>query len=117
MQGLVAAGLGAALLPRLATDERRQETVVLELEPGLIAGRTVAVVWSRMQPRRADASAFVDAARAACDRVGSHETLLALGAWDLTSFKSGTLMKNGQVMSNCRAAKPRIAVERFGTMT
>src|SRR5438034_724019 len=29
VQGLVAAGLGAALLPRLATDERRQETVVL----------------------------------------------------------------------------------------
>ena len=42
---------------------------------------------------------------------------IAFGAWDLTSFKSGTLMKNGQVMSNCRAAKPRIAVERFGTMT
>jgi DNA-binding transcriptional LysR family regulator len=77
VQGLVAAGLGGALLPRLATDERRPETVVLELEPGLIAGRTVAVVWSRMQPPRADAAAFVDAARAACDRVGSHETLLA----------------------------------------
>jgi len=77
VQGLVAAGLGAALLPRLATDERRQETVVLELEPGLIASRTVAVVWSRMEPPRADASTFVEAARAACDRVGSHETLLA----------------------------------------
>src|SRR5437762_5853760 len=77
VQGLVAAGLGAALLPRLATDERRPETGVLELEPGLIASRTVAVVWSRMQPPRADASAFVEAARAACDRVGSHETLLA----------------------------------------
>jgi DNA-binding transcriptional LysR family regulator len=77
VQGLVAAGLGAALLPRLATDERRQETVVLELEPGLIASRTIAVVWSRMQPPRADATAFVEAARAACDRVGSHETLLA----------------------------------------
>src|ERR671930_724481 len=77
VQGLVAAGLGGALLPRLATDERRPETVVLELEPGLIAGRTVAVVWSRMQPPRADAVAFVDAARAACDRVGAHETLLA----------------------------------------
>src|SRR5260370_1064900 len=38
------------------------------------------------------------------------------GAWALTSFSSGTLMKNGQVMSNCLAAKPRIAVERLGTM-
>jgi DNA-binding transcriptional LysR family regulator len=77
VQGLVAAGLGAALLPQLATDERRPETVVLELEPGLVAGRTVAVVWSRMQPPRADAAAFVEAARGACDRVGAHRTLLA----------------------------------------
>jgi hypothetical protein len=30
-----------------------------------------------MQPPRADAAAFVDAARTACDRVGAHETLLA----------------------------------------
>src|SRR5206468_2980406 len=56
VQGLVAAGLGAALLPRLATEERWPETVVLELEPGMIAGRTIAVVWSRMQPPRADAA-------------------------------------------------------------
>jgi DNA-binding transcriptional LysR family regulator len=66
VQGLVAAGLGAAVLPRLATDDRRAETDVLDLAPETIAPRTVAAVWSRLQPLRVDAAAFVDAARSAC---------------------------------------------------
>ena len=65
VQGLVAAGLGAAVLPRLATDERRAETQVVELAPGVIASRTVAAVWSRLQPLSSDAAAFVEAARTA----------------------------------------------------
>jgi DNA-binding transcriptional LysR family regulator len=77
VQGLVAAGLGAAVLPRLAVDERRLETAVLELAPGVVANRTVAVVWSRMQPPRADASAFVESARSACAGEGLREPLLA----------------------------------------
>jgi DNA-binding transcriptional LysR family regulator len=77
VQGLVAAGLGAAILPRLAIDERRGETVVLELEPGLVANRTIAAVWSKMQPRRADAVAFVDAARTACASEQAHVPLVA----------------------------------------
>jgi DNA-binding transcriptional LysR family regulator len=66
VQGLVAAGLGAAVLPRLATDERRAETQVVELAPGVIPARTVTAVWSRLQPLSPDAAAFVDAARSAC---------------------------------------------------
>ncbi len=77
VQGLVAAGLGAAVLPRLAVDERRLETAVLELAPGVVANRTVAVVWSRMQPPRADASAFVEAARSAAAGEMVREPLLA----------------------------------------
>jgi DNA-binding transcriptional LysR family regulator len=77
VQGLVAAGLGAAVLPRLAVDERRLETAVLELAPGVVANRTVAVVWSRMQPPRADAAAFVESARSACAGEGLREPLLA----------------------------------------
>jgi len=77
VQGLVAAGLGAAVLPRLAVDERRPETVVLELEDGVIANRMVAAVWSRMQPARADASAFVEAARSACATDQVLEPLIA----------------------------------------
>src|SRR5205085_2293848 len=41
---------------------------------------------------------------------------IACGAWLLMSFNSGTEMLNGQVTSNCPATKPRIAVERFGTI-
>ena len=66
MQGLVAAGLGAAVLPRLATDERRAETQVVELAPGVIAARRSTAVWSRLQPLSSDAAAFVEAARSAC---------------------------------------------------
>ncbi|MBA3843304.1 MAG: LysR family transcriptional regulator [Actinobacteria bacterium] len=66
VQGLVAAGLGAAILPRLVADERRAETVVLELDEGLVGARAIAAVWSRTQPPRADAAAFVQAARTAC---------------------------------------------------
>jgi DNA-binding transcriptional LysR family regulator len=77
VQGLVAAGLGAAVLPRLAVDERRPETVVLNLDDGVIANRMVAAVWSRMQPNRTDASAFVEAARSACQTEPFREPLIA----------------------------------------
>jgi DNA-binding transcriptional LysR family regulator len=77
VQGLVAAGLGAAVLPRLAVDERRPETVVLELEDDVVANRMVAAVWSRMQPPRDDATAFVEAARAACAAERLREPLIA----------------------------------------
>ena len=77
VQSLVAAGLGAAVLPRLAVDERRPETVVLELDDGVIANRMVAAVWSRMQPPRADASAFVEAAKSACAAERFREPLIA----------------------------------------
>src|SRR5439155_21438493 len=66
VQGLVAAGLGAAVLPRLGVDERRPDTDVLELEDGMIANRMAPAVSSRMQPARTDATAFVEAAKSAC---------------------------------------------------
>ena len=40
--------------------------MLADLEPGVVAPRTIAAVWCRMQPVRADASAFVEAARSAC---------------------------------------------------
>ncbi len=77
VHGLVSAGLGAAVVPELATDARRAGTVVLELAGGVIAPRTIAVVWSRSQPPRADAAAFVEAARAACAGERLREPVLA----------------------------------------
>ena len=67
VHGLVAAGLGAGVVPSLATDARRSGAVVVDLAPGMIAPRTIAVVWNRTQPPRAEAAAFVDAARSVCD--------------------------------------------------
>jgi DNA-binding transcriptional LysR family regulator len=66
VQGLVAAGLGAAVVPRIAADERRQETHVAELADGVVSSRSIAAVWSRLQPLSRDAASFVEAARAAC---------------------------------------------------
>jgi DNA-binding transcriptional LysR family regulator len=63
VQGLVAAGL---VVPRIAADERRAETEVVELAEGVVASRNIAAVWSRMQPLRPDAAAFVEASRSAC---------------------------------------------------
>jgi DNA-binding transcriptional LysR family regulator len=66
VQGLVAAGLGAAIVPRTAADERRSDTDVVELEDGLVPPRSIAAVWSRLRPPRTDTAAFVEAARSAC---------------------------------------------------
>jgi DNA-binding transcriptional LysR family regulator len=66
VQGLVAAGLGAAIVPRVAADERRAETEVVDLVDGVVAPRSIAAVWSRIQPLSRDAAAFIEAARSAC---------------------------------------------------
>ena len=77
VHGLVAAGLGAAVVPELATDGRRAGTVALELAGGVIEPRTISLVWCRTQPARADAAAFVQAARAACATERLREPALA----------------------------------------
>jgi DNA-binding transcriptional LysR family regulator len=66
VQGLVAAGLGAAVLPLIAADERRAETEVVRLAEGVVSARSIAAVWSKLQPLRDDAAEFVEAARSAC---------------------------------------------------
>jgi DNA-binding transcriptional LysR family regulator len=66
VHGLVAAGLGAAVVPELATDARWAGTTILELEDGLLDPRTIGIAWSSERPPRADAAAFVEAARAVC---------------------------------------------------
>jgi DNA-binding transcriptional LysR family regulator len=66
VHGLVAAGLGAAVVPELATDARWAGTTILDLADGVIEPRTIAIVWSRAQPPRADAAAFLEAARSVC---------------------------------------------------
>jgi DNA-binding transcriptional LysR family regulator len=77
VQGLVAAGLGAAIVPRVAADEHRAETQVVDLAEGVIAPRSIAAVWSRIQPLTRDAAAFVEAARSACAGERIHAASLA----------------------------------------
>jgi DNA-binding transcriptional LysR family regulator len=77
VQGLVAAGLGAAIVPRVAADERRAETEVAELMEGVVTPRSIAAVWSRAQSLTRDAAAFVEAARSACAAERLREPLTA----------------------------------------
>ena len=71
VQALVGAGLGAAIVPRLAVDEAAPETIVLELDPpDTISARVVALAWNRERRLRKEASAFADAARSVCTELG-----------------------------------------------
>jgi DNA-binding transcriptional LysR family regulator len=75
VQALVGAGLGAAIVPRLAVDEAASETVVLALEPpDAVAARVVALAWNRERRLRKEAAAFADTARAVCAELGLLKT-------------------------------------------
>jgi DNA-binding transcriptional LysR family regulator len=65
VQGLVAAGVGAALVPRLTVDAKDLETAVVELDAG-VPPRLIALGWHRDRYRSAAARAFVDTARELC---------------------------------------------------
>jgi DNA-binding transcriptional LysR family regulator len=73
VQGLVSAGVGAALLPRLAVDASDSSTRMLSLDPE-IPPRVICVAWHRDRYRSPAVHAFVEAARDVCaavDRDGS----------------------------------------------
>src|SRR5919202_1828149 len=65
VQGLVGAGVGAALLPRLAIDPTDTTTRTLTLDPD-VAPRIICLAWHRDRYRSPAARAFVAAARAVC---------------------------------------------------
>lgn len=77
VHGLVAAGLGAAVLPALATDKHRAGTIAADLAEGVIGPRTIAIAWSRAQRPRVDAAAFIEAARSVCAAERLREPALA----------------------------------------
>ena len=62
LQGLVAAGFGAALVPLLAVSPGDDRVRVMELEPA-VPPRVLAVVWHRDRHRSPAAKAFVEIAR------------------------------------------------------
>ncbi len=62
LQGLVAAGFGAALVPLLAVSPGDDRVRVMELESA-VPPRVLAVVWHRDRHRSPAAKAFVEIAR------------------------------------------------------
>jgi DNA-binding transcriptional LysR family regulator len=65
VQGLVAAGVGAALVPRLTMDPTDPETVLLEIGD-TIPPRLLGIVWHRDRHRSDAATAFTEIARGVC---------------------------------------------------
>jgi DNA-binding transcriptional LysR family regulator len=65
IHGLVAAGFGAALVPRLAVDPDRHDTRALEVAVRM-APRLIGIVWHRDRYRLPAAEAFVEIAAAFC---------------------------------------------------
>ena len=70
MQGLVAAGVGAALAPRLAVDERDTAVRVIELDG--FPPRILALAWHRDRSRSPAAAAFAERARRLCADLERH---------------------------------------------
>jgi molybdate transport repressor ModE-like protein len=61
VQGLVGAGVGSALVPRLTMDEHDASTTMLELD-GRVPPRLIGIAWHRDRYRSTASRAFVDAA-------------------------------------------------------
>ncbi len=69
IHGLVAAGVGAALIPRLGVEPSHPDVVVRELGAKL-PPRLIGMAWHRDRYQLPAARAFVDTARSVCDELG-----------------------------------------------
>lgn len=65
VHGLVAAGMGVGIVPRLGVDPHDQRVVALDLEPN-VEPRVIALAWHRDRHRPPAAQAFVDLASRRC---------------------------------------------------
>jgi DNA-binding transcriptional LysR family regulator len=70
VQGMVAAGIGVALVPLLTVDPSDDRIVVVDLGDRVPA-RLIGVAWHRDRLRTSAAGAFVEAAEALCGRFDS----------------------------------------------
>jgi DNA-binding transcriptional LysR family regulator len=80
IQGLVGAGMAAALVPLLATEPSDDRVTLLRLaEP--VPDRRIAIAWHRDRVRSSAARAFVAAAQALCAELGARRPpVLATGS-------------------------------------
>jgi DNA-binding transcriptional LysR family regulator len=65
VQGLVGAGVGISVSPRLTVDEEDPSIAVIDLQ-GRVPPRVIALVWHRDRHRSPAAEAFVETATAVC---------------------------------------------------
>lgn len=68
LQGLAAEGVGAAIMPLLAVDRSRDDTVLLDLAD-LIPNRRIGLVWHRDRYQTPAAKAFVELARSSATQM------------------------------------------------
>ena len=70
VQALVAAGVGIAIVPRLAVDPGDERTRMIQLGADMpVQPRTIALFWHRDRRRSPAALGFVEAAQAICKQV------------------------------------------------
>jgi DNA-binding transcriptional LysR family regulator len=78
IQGLVAAGVGAALVPLLAVERGHSGTAVLPLN--VVPPRLIGIAWHRDRYRSPAALAFVERAREICARIEQEQAEAAAAA-------------------------------------
>jgi DNA-binding transcriptional LysR family regulator len=76
VQGVVAAGLGVALVPRLTVDETDPGVVVIDLG-GRVPDRMIGIAWHRDRFRTEAAEAFVAEAQALCAELSAAKPVAA----------------------------------------
>jgi DNA-binding transcriptional LysR family regulator len=70
VQALVAAGVGSAIIPRLAVDPSDKRTAMIRLDSRMpVQPRKIALCWHRDRRRSPAALGFVEAAKAICNQV------------------------------------------------
>jgi DNA-binding transcriptional LysR family regulator len=76
VQGVVAAGLGVALVPRLTVDETDPSVAVIDLG-GRVPDRMIGLAWHRDRFRTQAAEAFVAEAQALCAELAAERPVAA----------------------------------------
>jgi DNA-binding transcriptional LysR family regulator len=79
VQGMVGAGMGMAVMPRLTINERDDRVAVLQLPPDF-PPRVVCLVWHRERYRSPAALAFAEAAMRWCVRYAEEDQVAAHAA-------------------------------------
>ena len=79
VQGLVGAGMAAALVPHLAADEADEAVALLDIEGG-VPERRIAIAWHRDRSLSPAARSFIALARELCAELGTPVVREAVGS-------------------------------------